>query len=85
VRTELPVEAPLANTPAGWITMGVADTLDDAAYLALNAMYDLMMRRYGLSRPDAVALASVVVDTRVTQLVNRTVGVHAVLPHGAIR
>jgi acetamidase/formamidase len=85
VRSDLAIDAPIADTPAGWITMGVADTLDDAAYLALNAMYDLMQRRYGLGRPDAVALASVVVDTRVTQIVNQVVGVHAVLPHGAVR
>jgi acetamidase/formamidase len=85
VRTDRPIVAPMADTPAGWITMGVADTLDDAGFLALNAMYDLMQQRYGLARPDAVALASVVVDTRVTQIVNQVVGVHAVLPHGAIR
>jgi acetamidase/formamidase len=80
-----PIDAPMADTPAGWITMGVADTLDQAAFDALNAMYDLMQQRYGLARADAVALASVVVDTRVTQIVNQVVGVHAVLPHGAIR
>lgn len=80
-----PTDAPVAETPAGWITMGLADTLDQAAFDALNAMYDLMQKRYGLSRPDAIALASVVVDTRVTQIVNEVVGVHAVLPHGAIR
>jgi acetamidase/formamidase len=32
-----------------------------------------------------VALASVVVDLRVTQLVNQVVGVHAVLPPDAVR
>ena len=35
--------------------------------------------------PHAVALASVAVDVRVTQIVNRTVGAHAVLPPGALR
>jgi acetamidase/formamidase len=85
VRTDLPVRSPVAGTPSGWITIGVADTIDDATYLALNAMYDLMQRRYRLERVDAVALASVVVDTRVTQIVNQVVGVHAVLAHGAVR
>ena len=32
-----------------------------------------------------IALASVTVDFRVTQVVNGVRGVHAVLPHGAIR
>lgn len=76
---------PTADTPAGWMTMGIADTLDEAAFAALNAMHDLMQHRYELDRPDAVALASVIVDLRVTQIVNQVVGVHAVLSHGALR
>ena len=44
-----------------------------------------MVRRFGLSRKDTLALASPVVDLRVTQLVNGVRGVHAMLPHGAIR
>jgi acetamidase/formamidase len=44
-----------------------------------------MGERYGLNRLDAVALASVAVDLRVTQVVNGgVVGAHAALPHGAI-
>jgi acetamidase/formamidase len=82
---DLPVTGPVARTPAGWVTMGLGDTLDEAAYEALNAMFDLLARLHGVSRPDAVALASVAVDLRVTQLVNQVVGVHAVLAPGAIR
>ena len=84
VRDDLPFDVPIANTPAGWVTMGVADTLDDATVLALNAMYDLLQHRLALPRADVAALASVIVDVRVTQIVNQTVGVHAVLPHDAI-
>jgi acetamidase/formamidase len=40
---------------------------------------------HGVARRDAIALASVAVDLRVTQLVNQVVGVHAVLPPGAVR
>jgi acetamidase/formamidase len=80
-----PVTGPVARTPAGWVTMGLGDTLDEAAYQALNGMFDLICRLHGVSRPDAVALASVAVDVRVTQIVNRVVGAHAVLPPGAIR
>lgn len=79
------VSGPVANTAVGWITMGLGDTLDEATFAALEAMFDLLERLYGVPRSDAIALASVVVDVRVTQIVNRTVGVHAVLPHGALR
>jgi acetamidase/formamidase len=39
----------------------------------------LMGRERGLAPDDALALASVVVDLRVTQVVNERLGVHAVL------
>ena len=48
-------------------------------------MLDLMEREHGLDRSDALALASVVVDLRVTQVVNQVLGVHAVLRDDAIR
>jgi acetamidase/formamidase len=82
---DFPVTGPVARTPAGWVTMGLGDTVDDAVFEALDAMFDLLGRLHGVSRPDAVALASVAVDVRVTQIVNRTVGAHAVLPPGALR
>jgi acetamidase/formamidase len=44
-----------------------------------------MGREHGLERRDALALASLVVDLRVTQIVNAVSGVHAVLPHDALR
>jgi acetamidase/formamidase len=85
VRTDLPIATPHADTPSGWLTMGMAETLDSAAEAALNAMYDHMQRRYRLGRAETIALASVVVDVRVTQIVNDIVGVHALLPHGSVR
>ncbi len=52
---------------------------------ALLSVGDGHAAQGGVSRPDAVALASVAVDLRVTQLVNQVVGAHAVLAPGAIR
>ena len=43
-----------------------------------------MHREYGLGRERALALASVCVDLRVTQIVNEAKGVHAVLRHDAL-
>jgi acetamidase/formamidase len=76
---------PVAQTPAGWLTMGFGEDLTAASYTALEAMLTLICRDYNLSRLDALALASLVVDMRVTQLVNGVRGAHALLPPGAIR
>lgn len=81
---ELKLKTPRANTPIGWLTFGLHEDLQEATYLALEAMLDLMNEHYGLERQPALALASLVVDMRITQIVNGVRGVHAVLPHGAI-
>ena len=44
-----------------------------------------MCELYQIPRKEAYALASLVVDIRVTQIVNLVKGAHAVLPHGAIK
>jgi len=85
VRDDLELTTPLAWTPEAWIALGFDEDLDEAAALALDAMLDLMIRDHGLERPDALALASLVVDLRVTQMVNGVRGVHAMLPHDSIR
>jgi acetamidase/formamidase len=85
LRDDLPLTGPLAETPAGTITMGVGKNLDEATAMALDAMVTLLSSRLGVERREALALASVVVDLRITQVVNQAVGVHAVLPPGAIR
>jgi acetamidase/formamidase len=82
---DMPLSTPIANTPAGWVTMGFHEDLDEAVVLALEAMLVLLKRLHGLERLDALALASVTVDFHVTQMVNKVRGVHAILPHGAIR
>lgn len=85
VRDDLTLSTPIARTDDAWLTFGFDEDLDEAAALALDAMLELMGREHGLERREALALASVVVDLRVTQMVNRARGVHAMLPHGAIR
>jgi acetamidase/formamidase len=54
-------------------------------YLALEQMVALIQSMFGLERTHALALASLTVDLRITQIVNGVRGVHAFLPHGAIR
>jgi acetamidase/formamidase len=48
-------------------------------------MFGQMERLYSLERLDAIALASVAMDLRVTQIVNQVRGVHALLPHGRVQ
>ncbi len=84
VRTDLPIQWPVARTVSSWITFGFHEKLDEAAQIAIKGMLDLMQREHGLARNDALALGSVVVDLRVTQIANKTVGVHAVLNDGAL-
>lgn len=85
VRDDIKLAMPRAHTPAGWVTMGFHETLDEASMIALDGMLDLMGELFGYERREALALASLVVDMRITQLVNGVKGVHAVLPHGALQ
>jgi acetamidase/formamidase len=82
---ELRISTPRAETAEGWLTLGFDEDLNEATMIALQAMVELIEERYSLERRQALALASVVVDLRITQIVNGVRGVHAVLPHGAIR
>ncbi|SEF37570.1 Acetamidase/formamidase [Amycolatopsis pretoriensis] len=74
-----------AETPEGRVTFGFGADLNDAVADALATMVTWLQRLHDLDRPTALALASPVVDLRITQVANETWGVHAVLPHGAIR
>ena len=85
VRDDLPLSNPIAWTPEAWLTFGFDEDLDEAAALAIDGMLELMGREHGLERREALALASVVVDLRVTQMVNGARGIHARLAHDALR
>jgi acetamidase/formamidase len=85
IHPDLEISTPRARTAEGWMTLGFHEDLGEAMFLALDAMLDLMGAQYGMGRAEALAMASVTVDLRVTQIVNGMKGVHAVLPFGAIR
>jgi acetamidase/formamidase len=84
VRDDLALAWPIARTPDAWLTFGFDEHLGHAAQIALDGMLDLMERERGIPRDEALALASVAVDLRVTQIVNLVAGVHAVLRDDAI-
>ena len=81
---ELHLSTPRAEIAGGWLTLGFDTDLDEAMYCALEGMLALLEEKHGLARSDALALASLVVDLRITQIVNGVKGVHAFLPHGAL-
>jgi acetamidase/formamidase len=85
VREDLDLRMPVARTANEWVTFGFDEDLDKAADLALETMLDLLERERGFDRKRSLALASVCVDLRVTQVVNQAKGVHAVLRDDAIR
>jgi acetamidase/formamidase len=84
VREDLSLEWPIARIEGAWLTFGFDEHLGLAARIAVDGMLDLMERELGLDRDDALALASVAVDLRVTQVVNGALGVHGVLRDGAL-
>jgi acetamidase/formamidase len=85
LRDDLELAAPIARTRDSWLAFGLGESLDEAAGNAVESMLVLMERELGLERRDALALASLVVDLRITQVVNGVQGVHAVLRDDAIR
>jgi acetamidase/formamidase len=82
--SDLELRTPIARTETAWIAFDFSEDLDLAADEAMATMLDLMERELGLDRSFALALSSVVVDLRVTQIVNGVKGVHAVLRDDAI-
>jgi acetamidase/formamidase len=83
--SDLELTSPIARIRDAWLAFGFDQDLDLAAEQALATMLDLMERELGAARSECLALASVAVDLRITQIVNEVKGVHAVLRDDAIR
>jgi len=83
--SELTLRSPIARVDGAWLAFGFDEDLDLAAEQATATMLDLIERELGVDRSYALALSSIVVDLRVTQIVNAVKGVHAVLRDDAIR
>ncbi len=82
---DLELRWPIARTAGAWVSFGFDEDLHVAGEHAVETMLDLMERELGVTRPHALALASVVVDVRITQVVNGVKGVHAVIRDDAVR
>jgi acetamidase/formamidase len=80
VRKDLHLKGPRGETPTHWIAMGLDPDLDQATINATRDAIDFLVTQKGLSREDAYALCSVAVDFNITQAVDGTKGVHALIP-----
>ena len=85
VRKGKQIRWPRAETPSHYIAMGLHPDLDEAARIATREMIEFLVSEKGMSRDDAYLLCSLAVDLRVTQLVDDTKGIHAMLPKSVIR
>jgi acetamidase/formamidase len=70
---------PRAETPTHYIAMGLHEDLDEATRLAVREMVDFLVTEKKMSKDDAYMLCSLAADLRVTQAVDATKGVHAML------
>ena len=71
---------PRAETPTDYISMGFSPDLKAATELAVRNMIDFLTTEKHLDRDEAYMLTSVAVDVDITQLVDGSVGVHAMCP-----
>ena len=85
VNKSMNLAMPIANTPNGWVSFGFHEDLNEAAVQAMDGIVNLMCTLFKINRVEAMALGSAIVDLRITQVVNGIKGVHAILPHGALR
>jgi acetamidase/formamidase len=80
VRKNQPLKQPRAETPTHFMTMGLHQDLDEAARIATREMLDWIVEIKKMNRDDAYLLSSAVMDLVVTQIVDGTKGVHALMP-----
>jgi acetamidase/formamidase len=81
VRKDMKLGAwPRGETPTHWIAMGIDRDLNQATKIAVREAISLLQSLKGMSREDAYMLVSTGVDLSITQLVDGTVGVHAMIP-----
>ena len=76
---------PRAETPTHYITMGLNEDLDTAAKIATREMLNFIVETKKIPRDDALMLMSAAVDLQITQIVDGTKGVHAMLPKAIFR
>lgn len=81
VRKDMKLVWPRGETPTHWIAMGLNEDLDEAMKIAVRETISFITQQFPrLTREEAYMIASVAVDYHVTQVVDGTKGVHAMIP-----
>jgi acetamidase/formamidase len=80
VRKDLRISAVRAETPAHYIVMGLDVELTKAMHKAISGSVDFLKETQELDFFNALSLCSIGVDFRVTQVVDNTKGIHAMIP-----
>jgi len=80
VRKDMHLRWPRAETPTHYMTMGLSEDLNQAAKIATREMLAFIVATKGLPRDDVLMLLSAAMDLHVTEIVDGTKGVHAMLP-----
>lgn len=71
---------PVGETDDYWIAIGLDEDLDEAMKEAVRQAIGLLVAQYGMDRATALAYLSAAVDFEVSQVVDRTKGIHALIP-----
>ena len=79
------LEWPRAETSTHYMTMGLNADLDEAARIAADEMLDFLVETKGIDRETAILLCSVAMDMVVTQVVDGTKGIHAMIAKDVFR
>ena len=81
VRKDMKLKWPRGETPTHWMVMGLHEDLDEAMKIAVRETIDFIVERFPhLDRNEAFMLASLAVDYHVSQNVDRTKGIHGMIP-----
>lgn len=74
------VDWPFASTPTNWIAMGFHTDLLESCKMAVRKAITFLNQYYGLDPMEVYTFCSMGVDLHVTQLVDCTMGIHAMIP-----
>lgn len=80
LHSQMSLDAPIAETPSDWITMGFGETLDQAFEMALQQMIQFLQTHMKIEAEEAYVLCSLAVNFQITQVVNSPQkGVHGMI------
>lgn len=74
------LSAPRAETPTHYIAIGIDPDLDSAMQMAVDQTVEWLAELKGYDLFTSIPLASQAIDYRITQVVDGTKGVHAMIP-----